>query len=297
MITTSHPQFKALTPEALYFDWIHSLPSELQNELYIYLKHHTGLSSLMELFSKTNDDTEECLLHVATDFLIQRAKGIPLQYLLGEWDFFDFTLKIDNRVFIPRPETELLVEFAAKAVCLRNSHPSPLLACDVGTGSGCIPIALAKRFAEMKLYALDISGPAIQCARENGEALGIADRVCFLQGDLFEPLKNMAEQPKMNLIVSNPPYIPTSEITSLQKEVLHEPVTALDGGLDGLQFYRRIAAEAKEFLADEGNVFVEAGYNASVAIKAIFAKEGFLCEGTCRDHQNIERCLWFAQAS
>lgn len=297
MITTSHPQYKALTPEVLYFDWIHSLPIELQNELYIYLKTKTGLRSLMELFSKKNDDTEDAF-HVATDFLIQRAKGIPLQYLLGEWDFLDFTLKIDKRVFIPRPETELLVEFAAKVVyALGNSHPSPLLVCDVGTGSGCIPIALAKRFGDLKLYALDISDPAIQCARENAELLGIMDRVCFLQGDLFEPLKNMAAQPKMNLIISNPPYIPTSEITTLQKEVRHEPVTALDGGLDGLKFYRRIAAEAKEFLADEGNVFVEAGYNASVHIKAIFAKEGFLCKGTCRDHQNIERCLWFAQAS
>lgn len=297
MITTSHPADKALTPEALYFDWIHSFPPDIQNELYIYLKHHLGIQSLVELFSKKDRAIEESLLHVVTDFLIQRAKGIPLQYLLGEWDFLDFTVKVDKRVFIPRPETEILVDFVCKTIeGMDISHPFPVSACDVGTGSGCISIALARRFAEMKLYALDISPAALQCAQENGESLGVTDRVLFLQGDLFEPLKHVPDAAKLHLVVSNPPYIPTAEVSVLQKEVQHEPVAALDGGADGLQFYRRIALESKEFLADDGSIFVEAGYNQSDDVKTLFAKEGFMFRGSCRDRQNFERCLWFALA-
>ncbi len=296
MLTTFDLQDKVLTPEALYFEWLNSFSHELQNELHIYLKHHMGIQSLMELFSKKDQCIEDSLLHITTNFLIQRAKGIPLQYLLGEWDFLDFTLKVDKRVFIPRPETETLVQFASDAVThIMDESPRAPSICDLGTGSGCIAIALARKFKNTKLYAVDISPLALECACENMELAGVAGRISLLQGDLFEPLKKKHETEKLELIVSNPPYIPKEEIRQLQKEVQHEPATALDGGADGLAFYRRIAGESKEFLSADGNVIVEAGYNQSHSIKAIFSQEGFFFKDSCLDDQKIERCLWFAK--
>lgn len=295
------------SPSSFFYEWIGGLPPELKDELLIYLKHYAGIQSFAQLYGmdhKTqpggngkegeNPVLEDHVFSLVTNFLIQRAKGVPLQYLLGEWDFMDFTLKVDKRVFIPRPETEFLVQFVLRVMEeKRNGRMHPFV-CDVGTGSGCIALALARKVVPARILAVDISPLALQCARENAELLGMKNKVQFLQGDLLEPLKHSRE--KVDVLVSNPPYVSTSEISHLQKEILYEPSIALDGGADGLGFYRRLAQESMGCLATNANIFVEVGHNQSDRVKSLFNKEGYAFKSSYFDDQRVERCLWFARA-
>lgn len=183
------------------------------------------------------------------------AGGEPLQYVLGQWDFLDFTLKTDRRALIPRPETEQLVELALSSRRLRSAAAPRIL--DYGTGSGCIAIALARAFPRARVAAVDVSAEALGLAAENAAALGVAGRVLFLDSSRSD-LADAFEPASFDAIVSNPPYVPSAECDRLEPKVRdHEPRMALDGGPDGMDVLRQVCEEAGLLLAPEGELYLE----------------------------------------
>lgn len=195
--------------------------------------------------------------------LQRRLAGEPLQYILGSQDFLGLPFLVDSRVLIPRPETELLCELALAEV---DAGANAVL--DLCCGSGCIGVTLAKLRPEARVWASDQSGDALEVARENARRLS-AD-VAFLQGDLLAPAQGL----RFDLIVCNPPYIPTGELAGLSREVQREPASALDGGADGLDFYRRIASEAPEYLAGRRTLLLEVGHDQAAEVAALCAAQG-----------------------
>ncbi len=195
----------------------------------------------------------------AEDFARQRLTGRPLWYVLGTCNFYGYDLKVDERVLIPRPETEELVMHALKTV-----KPTDRVL-DLCTGSGAIAIAVQKE-SGARVVASDISAEALAVAKENVLKHGAS--VTLVKSDMFAEFKG-----KFNVIISNPPYIRQGDINGLQKEVKdYEPVSALDGGRDGLDFYKIIASEAKNYLAEGGALFLELGVGQAEQVKAMFSK-------------------------
>jgi release factor glutamine methyltransferase len=180
----------------------------------------------------------------------RRAAGEPVQYVIGEEGFYGLTFRVTPAVLIPRPETEILVqEILARGKRMWpesngvTSADRPLLA-DIGTGSGAIPVTAAVRCPGWRIAAVDISPAALEVARGNASHNGVEDRIRFYEGDLLQPL--LEEGTAVEILVSNPPYIPTEDLTGLQREVReYEPRLALDGGKDGLDFYRRLVTELR----------------------------------------------------
>lgn len=195
--------------------------------------------------------------------LQRRALGEPVQYLTGYQEFMGLGFRVNSHVLIPRPDTEVLVETVithAKTLPARNGLVRIL---DMGTGSGCIAVSLAHYLPESVVTAVDISAGALSVAAANAENLGVKGRVTFLQSNLFEQMSQPMEYRKsFDIIVSNPPYIPEGDIPELQREVRgYEPRTALDGGPDGMDFYRELAAKGIEYLKEDGMLAFEVGYN------------------------------------
>lgn len=193
----------------------------------------------------------------------QRASHIPLQQITGEQEFMGFLFQVNESVLIPRQDTEILVEEACRKI-----RPG-MRVLDLCTGSGCIIISLAKLCPGIAAEASDLSLEALAVAKQNGTRLGA--QVKWHQGDLFSEI-----QGSYDVIVSNPPYIPTAQIQTLSEEVrLHEPLQALDGKEDGLYFYRKIAAQAKRYLKPEGWLLFEIGYDQAAEVEEIMRKSGY----------------------
>ncbi len=206
--------------------------------------------------------------HSFDKMIKRRLNGEPLQYILGYWEFMGLPFKVDPRVLIPRWETEWLVDTILQAVKGREPF---LRILDLGTGSGAIAVSLAHYLPQAKITAVDIQKGALEVAKENAELNGAAHSIEFLHGDMFAPLALPGSLRKFDIIVSNPPYIPTGEIDSLMREVRnYEPIKALDGGLDGLDYYRQIAREAGNYLEEDGFVAMEMGAGQSQSIGQIF---------------------------
>lgn len=180
--------------------------------------------------------------------LSQLLNGTPLPYLLGHWEFFGLNFIVSPAVLIPRPETELLVE---TALAWLKRHPGPRLAADIGTGSGCIAISLAKHICDLSLIAVDISRPALRVAHKNVQAHQLTTRVRLVQGNLMQPLRA-----RFDLICSNPPYIPSPKLPGLTV-TRHEPRLALDGGPDGLQSITVVLEHARHHLTPGGLLLIE----------------------------------------
>ncbi|QJD88261.1 peptide chain release factor N(5)-glutamine methyltransferase [Cohnella herbarum] len=179
------------------------------------------------------------------ELLNRREKGIPVQYLVGEQFFYGRAFEVSEAVLIPRPETELLAEAVLQLAdrLWREAATVPTVL-DVGTGSGSLAVTLAAERPRWKLIASDLSPDALKMAKRNAERLEVASRIRFVQGDLLSPFLNGEEYPRIDVLVSNPPYIPSSDISGLQREVRdHEPRLALDGGEDGLNPYRIMASQ------------------------------------------------------
>jgi len=207
----------------------------------------------------------------------ERASGRPLWYCVGNADFYGYVINVDERVLIPRPETEILVENALKCI----SSNSKVL--DLCTGSGAIAIAVKKQ-SGAKVYAVDISGDALELANQNAELNG-AD-ITFIKSDMFESLKGE----KFDVVISNPPYIKSQDVLNLQKEVKDfEPHLALDGGDDGYKFYKIIADNIKDYLTDSGILFLECGINQAEQIKNMIS--GFKSVEIIKDYNGIERII------
>ena len=236
-------------------------------------------------------DFDRVLTTAETDALRElvkrRGQREPLQHITGSTSFCGYEIAVNRRVLVPRPETEMLAELGWQFLSTINHQPSTAL--DLCTGSGCIAIALAAKCPAAKIIAADISTEALVLAKENAAQNNVAARIEFLQGDGFAALANGAQ---FDLIVSNPPYIPSAEIATLEPEVRDfDPRAALDGGADGLEFYRLIASQAGSFLKPEGKVMVEFGDGQAEAISNIFEAEKWIVEAVKEDYSQRARIL------
>lgn len=217
------------------------------------------------------------------DLLGRRAGQEPVSYLVGRKEFFGLTLRVDRRVMIPRPETEVLVERAL--ACARALGQEQVLIADIGTGSGCIVVALAYALPQARFYATDISPEAGEVARENFRQHGLEERVIFLEGDLCTVLPE-----RVDLLVSNPPYTIWERLTA--GITAYEPRLALDGGPDGLAVYRRLLPQIPEYVRPGGFALLELGDGQAGEVSAL-AREA--CPGCPQriwpDYAGIERVL------
>ncbi|MFZ6016975.1 MAG: peptide chain release factor N(5)-glutamine methyltransferase [Nitrospirota bacterium] len=243
-------------------------------------------------------------------FLKRRSKREPLQYIVGYTEFYGLKIKVGPGVLIPRPETELLVEEAIKTVksfklkvesedkdsslvtprprsAKRGGRHLSLIILDLCTGSGCLALALAREFPDAHIYGTDTSEIAIEYAKENAEINGIKN-VTFVRGNLFEPI----EEEEFDLIVSNPPYIKRDDIKDLQPEIRDwEPVEALNGGADGLDFYRAIIPAAHGYLKEGGCIILELGFEQAGLVSRIADDAGFKDISLIKDYAGIERII------
>ena len=221
------------------------------------------------------------------EFVKRRGQREPLQHITGSTSFCGLEIFVNRHALVPRPETEMLAELGWQFLSTLNSQPSTAL--DFGTGTGCIAVALAVKCPNAKIYALDISADALALVQQNALQNKVAERIEFFCGDGFAALP---EKIKVDLIISNPPYIASAEIETLQPEVKDfDPRAALDGGADGLDFYRRLAAEAKNFLKPDGKIMVEFGDGQADAIKNLFESEKWIVEAVQADYSHRARIL------
>jgi release factor glutamine methyltransferase len=217
----------------------------------------------------------------------RRGNREPLQHIIGSTSFCGFEIKVNRHVLVPRPETEMLAERAWKF--LEALNPPPGAALDFGTGSGCLAIALAAQCPGAKVHAADISEEALRLARENATLHNLSDKIQFHSGDGFAALPRGLT---FDLIVSNPPYVPSGEIEALAPEVRdHDPRLALDGGADGLDFYRRLAAEASNHLRPAGRMLLESGDGQSEQIRRLFVQHKWVVESVEADYTGRPRIL------
>lgn len=232
-------------------------------------------------FDRALTDTE---LTPLRDLVKRRAAGEPLQHLLGTAEFLGHTLLCDSRALIPRPETEQLCE---RLISEGKRDGCPWLRghiVDVGTGSGCIAIALAAAFPEARVSAVDISDEALSLARENAARCGLADRIRFVKSDLLADVAG-----PMHLVVANLPYIPSAELPALQREVLREPHVALDGGPDGLALVRPLIAQAREKLT--GRLALELHLGQPEILAGEIAADKFRDTEVLKDYADRARFL------
>ena len=232
----------------------------------VLLGHVLGLTreQLIVAAAVQLDDKE---LRVYAGLLSRRLERQPTAYITGNREFWSLDFHVTPDVLIPRPETEVLVEIALSlAMAARSAKPLRIM--DLGTGSGAIAVALARELAGAEIFASDVFPAALAVAKDNAARNHVGGKIKFVLGDLFEAIP--VEQP-VDLVVSNPPYIRRSDIDTLEPEVSRwEPRGALDGGLDGLDYYRRIAAQAFGYLAENGAVAVEIGAGMGVAVAQLF---------------------------
>jgi release factor glutamine methyltransferase len=223
----------------------------------------------------------------------RRTRGEPLQYIIGETSFMGIPLKVDPRVLIPRPETELLVECAVEKM-ERLPRREGLRILDLGTGSGNIAIALAEHLPGAAITALDISREALTLAAENARANAAARTIQFLNREMSDYLQDAAGQGLLyNMVISNPPYIPTGRISELPADVRREPAMALDGGEDGLDHYRKIIHYAHLVMKPEGFLLLEIGDGQRDGIESIFQQyPEYDRLNFQKDYVGTDRIIW-----
>ncbi|MCX5751573.1 MAG: peptide chain release factor N(5)-glutamine methyltransferase [Candidatus Saganbacteria bacterium] len=212
----------------------------------------------------------------------------PIAYLLGTQPFLGLDLEVNRSVLIPRPETELLVENLLRKITEHSARNTEHRILDIGTGSGCIAIALAKDLPNAQVYAVDFSVKALRVAKKNAKKYELSKRIKFLRSNLFQKLKGL----KFDLIVSNPPYIPSKVIPKLDKNVKdYEPIKALDGGNDGLDIIRKIIQQAPGYLAPNGILALEIGFGQAKAVQKLATKAGFKNTQIIKDWAGIDRIV------
>jgi len=217
----------------------------------------------------------------------KRAKRYPLQYIIKNVNFYGLNFVILPGVFIPRPETEILVEKTIEIVKELNKQTVNLL--DIGTGSGCIAISLAKALSNSSIIATDISKKAIELARLNACLHKVEERIRFIKTNMFLGLR----EHYFDIIVSNPPYIPYFEMEKLQPEVKFEPISALDGGEEGIFYIKRIIKESPKYLNNKGKLVIEIGYKEKEKVEEIFSHSSFREIKFIQDYRGIDRIAIF----
>lgn len=222
-------------------------------------------------------DNEQLTLRQEVNFfkgIKKLSKGIPLQHITHSQEFMKMTFYVNEDVLIPRPDTEVLVEEVIKIA--KKINAKKIL--DLCTGSGAIAVSLAKYIEDSQITAVDISTKAINVAKLNAKNNNVENQITFVESDLFKQLP----KEKYDIIVSNPPYIKKEIIKSLEKEVQKEPQIALDGGYDGLDFYRKIISKADEFLKFNGYICFEIGYDQRDDVLELFKNEGKYVDARCK---------------
>jgi release factor glutamine methyltransferase len=259
----------------------------------------------MKLYLDFERRLSDAEMDVVRELVKRRGQREPLQHITGSTSFCGLEMTVNRNVLVPRPETELLAEagweflatFRERRAATRlvqhdgaqraASETSAPEALDFGTGSGCIAIALAVKCAAARVVALEASAEALVVAKQNATRNNVIDRITLLRGDGLEALPKDAN---FDLIVSNPPYIPSAEIATLQPEVRDfDPRPALDGGADGLDFYRRLAAEASPFLKAEGRIMLEFGDGQADDLSRIFEARSWIVEAVRPDYSKRPR--------
>lgn len=217
-------------------------------------------------------------------YVERRLTGEPVAYITGEREFMSLAFHVDRNVLIPRPETEVLVE---EALAIK-----PLSIADVGTGSGAIAVSLAYYLPESSVTAIDLSPDALRIAAANAKSNGVGDRITFLHGDLLEPLDQPEFFGKFDLITANLPYIPSTEVENLPVDVRHfEPLTALDGGADGLHYYRGLGPGAYRLLKNKGTLLLEIGYDQYPRVRDLLTGLGYVNIKAIKDLAGLERVV------
>lgn len=220
----------------------------------------------------------------------KRAKGYPIHYILGEREFMGLDFYLEEGVLIPRPDTEILVDYIIGYV-KKGYRKNKINILDLGYGSGAISLSLGHYLENAFIYGVDISETAFKLANKNKERLNISN-VKFFQGDLFEALNEEDHREFFTIITSNPPYIESDIINTLETQVKDfEPRLALDGGKDGLDFYREITPKSKDYLKKGGLLIYEIGYNQGKAVKKILMSHGFKNIGIIKDLQKHDRVI------
>lgn len=230
---------------------------------------HSLRFSRLELYLNFNQPLNKLERQEYKNLLIKRAQGVPLQYLLGTQPFRYLNLTVTEGVFIPRPETEVLVEQVVNWV-QKNRSTQPLNLLDIGTGSGAIALSLAYELKLANVWATDVSRQALAVAHQNAAKHGLSERLTFLAGPFFQPLPANI---KFDVIVSNPPYVKEEDLATLPPDVQKEPKVALAGGVDGLDFYRAFAKEYKPYLVKDGLIAFEVGDGQAEPVGQMFAAQ------------------------
>ena len=242
------------------------------------------------LYAYGNMEVPEDLVHDFRDTILRRTQGYPLQYLLGTQEFMGMELEVSEGVLIPRGDTEILVQLLLDHI-EESFGDDEFTLLDIGVGSGAISLAIGRLCPNAKVYGVDLYQKPLQVANRNKERLGLQN-VEYYRGDLFSPFEGGQWRGYFDIIVSNPPYIPEVDRDGLQVEVgRYEPETALFAGEDGLDFYRRITAKAREYLRDKGLLAYEIGHDQGVYVADILRNEGFSDIKVTDDLENRNRVV------
>ncbi len=225
-----------------------------------------------DLYRNPEGELQESHAERFESLVSRRVRGEPVAYITGSQEFWSLDLRVTPHVLIPRPETEHLVETVLDFLA---SRPDPCRVLEVGTGSGAIAVCLAKESARAEVWATDVSAPALDVARENARRHGVERRIHWLRGDLLAPVRGLPGC--FDVLVSNPPYVPNGEIPRLQRDVRDwEPALALDGGADGMDFYRRIVRDGVRHVRQGGLLAVEVGAEQGDDVSRLFRAHGEL---------------------
>ncbi|MBN1367646.1 MAG: peptide chain release factor N(5)-glutamine methyltransferase [Dehalococcoidales bacterium] len=247
----------------------------------VLLRHILNITRV-QLYQTLDDELKTDVVNNLRDIIQRHLNGEPVAYITGHKEFFGIDFIVDSRVLIPRPETELLVE---KALQLADSNKVNLIA-DIGTGCGTIAVSLALKLTGVKIYATDISAPALEVAVQNGRKYRVADKICWLQGDLLEPLPE-----PVDIIVANLPYVKKEDIIKF-RSLGFEPSLSLNGGEDGLSAIRQFCTQVKGKVKPGGSILMEIGQDQSETVKTLllncYPKAGV---GIFRDFAGIERVV------
>jgi release factor glutamine methyltransferase len=252
------------------------------------LLSHILSFSRVQLFTNSKDKLLEEQEIKFKEYIYKRLQGMPIQYLTNEQEFMSLSLYVDESVLIPRQDTEILVETALNLI--NKEKETRIL--DLCTGSGCIGISMAYYAPYSNIIGIDISDSALKVAEYNAKINGVNDRISFVKSNLFNEVPNSLKG-KLDMIISNPPYIPTKDIKMLMKEVReHEPSIALDGGQDGLDFYKLIIKDGKEYLKSGAILIFEIGYNQGKIVSQVLKSSGFKEVEIKKDLAGLDRVVF-----
>ena len=254
----------------------HDNPTRTIEEL---IAHHLNCNPL-EIYNYSIKDEE-----IIEAYIQRLLENEPLQYVIGSVNFYGLSFNCDARALIPRSETEILVESVINSKVFKNNH---IQIADVGTGSGCIAVTLAKKNRSACIDAIDLSGEALSLARENAKKNDVLENINFINEDLLTKRKDNF----YDMVISNPPYISTDEMNELHKSVKDfEPIIALEAGATGLEIYENLVNDAYRVLQSSGSLFLEIGYKLCIPVKELLIHAGFKNIKIIKDYNNHDRVL------